>query len=82
MRDKRRSYYNEKFDFFALSRYEDVDRCLLDWDTYRSGRGSILELIRADIEIPSGVILFEDPGTSGASPTPTGSTSIARSAGT
>jgi len=34
---------------------------LLDWDTYRSGRGSILELIRANIEIPSGVILFEDP---------------------
>ena len=61
MRDEAPLYYNEKFDFFALSRYEDVDRCLLDWDTYRSGRGSILELIRADIEIPSGVILFEDP---------------------
>ncbi len=61
LRDEAPLYYNEKFDFFALSRYEDVDRCLLDWDTYRSGRGSILELIRADIEIPSGVILFEDP---------------------
>jgi len=61
LRDEAPLYYNEKFDFFALSRYEDVDRCLLDWDSYRSGRGSILELIRADIDIPSGVILFEDP---------------------
>ena len=61
LRDEAPLYYNEKFDFFALSRYEDVDRCLLDWDSYRSGRGSILELIRAEIDIPSGVILFEDP---------------------
>ena len=61
MRDEAPLYYNEKYDFFALSRYEDVDRSLLDWETYRSGRGSILELIRADFEIPSGVMLFEDP---------------------
>ena len=61
MRDETPLYYNEKFEFYALSRFDDVDRCLLDWDTYRSGRGSILELIRANIEIPSGVILFEDP---------------------
>ncbi len=61
MRDEAPLYYNEKYDFFALSRYEDVDRSLLDWETYRSGRGSILELIRADFDIPSGVMLFEDP---------------------
>src|SRR5262249_11769044 len=40
---------------------DDVERALVDWDTYRSGKGSVLELIRADIEIPSGAILFEDP---------------------
>jgi len=61
MRDEAPLYYNGKYDFYALSRFEDVDRCLLDWETYRSGRSSILELIRANIEIPSGVILFEDP---------------------
>ena len=54
-------YYNEKYDFFALSRFEDVERALVDWETYRSGRGSILELIKADIEIPPGIVLFEDP---------------------
>ena len=61
LRDEAPLYYNEKYDFYALSRYEDVERCLLDWETYRSGRGSILELIRADFEIPSMAILFEDP---------------------
>jgi cytochrome P450 len=61
LRDEAPLYYNEQYDFFALSRFSDVDRALLDWDTYRSGRGSILELIRADIDLPPGLILFEDP---------------------
>src|ERR1700712_5070353 len=61
MRDEAPLYYNAKHDFYALSRYEDVEPCLTNWDTYRSGRGSVLELIRADFEIPSGAILFEDP---------------------
>ena len=33
----------------------------MNWETYRSGRGSILEIIRADIDLPPGLILFEDP---------------------
>jgi cytochrome P450 len=61
MRDEAPLYYNEKYDFFALSRYADVEPAMVDWETYRSGRGSILELIRADFEVPSGLILFEDP---------------------
>jgi cytochrome P450 len=61
MRDEAPLYYNEKHDFFALSRFEDVEPALVNWETYRSGRGSILELIKADIEIPPGIVLFEDP---------------------
>lgn len=61
MRDEAPLYYNEQYDFFALSRWDDVEPALVDWETYRSGRGSILELIRADFEVPSGMILFEDP---------------------
>jgi cytochrome P450 len=61
MRDHAPLYYNEKYDFFALSRFDDVEQALIDWDTYRSGRGSVLELIRANIEMPPGIILFEDP---------------------
>jgi cytochrome P450 len=61
MRDEEPLYYNEKYDFFALSRFDDVEKALVDWDTYRSGKGSVLELIRANIELPPGMILFEDP---------------------
>ena len=61
MRDEAPLYYNEKFDFFALSRYDDVEKALVDWDTYRSGKGSTLEVIMAGFDIPPGLILFEDP---------------------
>ena len=61
MRDEAPLYYNDRYDFYALSRYDDVDKAMLDWETYSSAKGSILELIRANVEIPSGVVLFEDP---------------------
>ncbi|MBK5289264.1 MAG: cytochrome P450 [Acidimicrobiia bacterium] len=61
LRDDAPLYRNEQHDFFALSRFEDVERGLRDAKTYISGRGAILELIKAEIEIPSGVIIFEDP---------------------
>ena len=61
MRDEAPLYRNEKFDFYALSRYDDVEKALVDWDTYRSGKGSTLETIMAGFDIPPGLILMEDP---------------------
>lgn len=61
MRDQTPLYFNERYDFFALSRYEDVESGLLDWKTYRSGRGTVLEILKENIDIPPGSILFEDP---------------------
>ncbi len=61
MRDEAPLYYNEKHDFYALSRFDDVRECITDWKTYISGKGSVLELIRSGMEIPPGIILFEDP---------------------
>ncbi len=61
LREEAPLYYNEVHDFFALSRFEDVERGLLDNKTFISGRGGIIELIRANIEMPSGVLIFEDP---------------------
>ncbi|OMC47721.1 cytochrome P450 [Mycobacterium sp. IS-1264] len=54
-------YYNEQHDFYALSRFADVNDALVDFQTFSSAKGAILELIKANIEIPSGVVLFEDP---------------------
>jgi cytochrome P450 len=56
-------YYNERHDFFAVSRYDDVERGLKDRDTFISGRGGILELIKSGLEIPPGTVIFEDPPT-------------------
>jgi cytochrome P450 len=61
MRDERPLYHNEKYGFFALTRFDDVERGLVDWETYRSGRGSTLEVILAGFDVPPGMILMEDP---------------------
>ena len=61
LREERPLYYNEKYEFYALSRFEDVERGLIDWKTYSSAKGSLLELIKSDFEIPPGSIIFEDP---------------------
>ena len=61
LRDEAPLYYNEKYDFFALSRFEDVERCSLEWKSYSSAKGSVLELIKMGVDIPPGSILFEDP---------------------
>ena len=61
LRDEQPLYYNSRYDFFALSRFDDVDRCSMDWETYISSRGTVLELIKSNIELPPGSIIFEDP---------------------
>ncbi len=61
LREERPLYYNEEYDFSALSRYADVERALIDWETYSSAKGTLLELIKSDMEIPPGSIIFEDP---------------------
>lgn len=63
LREEAPLYYNDTHDFYALSRFEDVEKGLLDAQTYISGKGAVLEVIKADIEIPPGVIIFEDPPT-------------------
>jgi cytochrome P450 len=54
-------YHNEEFDFYALSRYDDCVEVLGDRDTYVSGKGGVVELIKAKIPYPSGMFIYEDP---------------------
>jgi cytochrome P450 len=61
MREEAPLYHNEKFNFYALSRYDDVARELHNWETYRSGRGTTADILFANIEVPPGILLFEDP---------------------
>ena len=61
LREEAPLYHNDKHDFWALSRFDDVERGLLDHQTYISGRGPIVELIKAGIQLPPGGLIFEDP---------------------
>jgi cytochrome P450 len=61
LREEAPLYYNEPHNFFAVSRYDDVERGLVDAETFPSSRGGILELIQAGIEMPPGTLIFEDP---------------------
>ena len=61
LRDEHPLYRNDKHDFWALSRFDDVERSSVDWRTYISGKGSVVEMIKSGMEMPPGNILFEDP---------------------
>jgi len=61
LREEAPLYYNEQHDFYALSRFDDVDRVLSDPKTYVSGRGDVLEVIKSGMDIPPGTVIFEDP---------------------
>ncbi|GAB3236537.1 cytochrome P450 [Mycolicibacterium hippocampi] len=60
-RDDAPLYYNEVHDFYAVSRFDDASRVLVDHQSFSSARGAVLEIIKSGIEIPSGLLVFEDP---------------------
>jgi cytochrome P450 len=61
LREEAPLYYNQRYDFWALSRHADVEKALINPATFSSRRGPILEMIKADFPSPSGNILSEDP---------------------
>jgi cytochrome P450 len=61
LREEAPIYHNERYDFWALSRHDDVQKALVNWQTFSNTRSDILDLIKAGVELPPGVILFEDP---------------------
>jgi cytochrome P450 len=61
LREEAPLYYNAQHDFYALSRFADVDKGLVDHGTFSSARGIILELVKANLDIPPGLLIMEDP---------------------
>ncbi len=59
LRDHKPLYYNERLDFWALSRFQDVLEGSLDWRTYSSAEGTVLELMGKMHDSP--MIIFMDP---------------------
>jgi cytochrome P450 len=61
LRDEQPLYYNDRHDFWGLSRYADIDAALRDPKRFSSAKGDILEVVKADPVMPPGVFINEDP---------------------
>jgi cytochrome P450 len=61
LREEAPLYYNEAHDFWALSRFKDVEAGFVDHETYSSARGGVLEAIKQNFPVPKGFFIMEDP---------------------
>jgi cytochrome P450 len=61
LREESPLYFNDDHGFYALSRFNDVEKGLVDHATFSSAHGVILEMIKADPTLPQGVFICEDP---------------------
>ncbi|OBB45286.1 cytochrome [Mycobacterium sp. 852002-51961_SCH5331710] len=61
LRDESPVYYNDKFGFWGLSRFADVENALRDVENLSSAKGDILEVVKAEPVMPLGVFINEDP---------------------
>jgi cytochrome P450 len=61
MREDAPLYYDEKEDFYALTRHEDVAAAFKDFETYSSARGCDLAMVRRGVAPEQKSIIFMDP---------------------
>ena len=61
LREEAPIYYNDRYDFWALSRHTDVEQALSNCEIFSNQRSDILELMKSDFDMPKGVMMFEDP---------------------
>ena len=61
MREEAPVYYNDEYDFYALTRHEDVAAAFKDFETYSSAHGVDLAMIRRGVPPEQRSIIFMDP---------------------
>jgi cytochrome P450 len=52
------AYYNERLDFWALTRFDHCLDAFLDWETYSSAQGTVLEMMGKPVPT---LMIFMDP---------------------
>ena len=60
MRDEAPCYRNDRYDFWALSRFADVEAAHKDAATFSSAHATVLELMSKEFSQP-GQMIFMDP---------------------
>jgi cytochrome P450 len=68
LRDEAPLYRNDEYDFFVVSRFDDVSRVLSDREVFLSGRGNVYNILAEDVElhgqvIPAGSTIVALPGS-------------------
>jgi cytochrome P450 len=61
LRDEAPIYRNDEYDFWAVSRHEDVLKVLQDRETFISGKGMTHNVASAGMQMPPGLFIAEDP---------------------
>jgi cytochrome P450 len=61
MQEEAPVYYNEQYDFYALTRHEDVAAGLKDFETYSSSYGIDLSMVRSGQKPPQSIIFMDPP---------------------
>lgn len=64
LRNEAPVYYNKKWDFWALTRYDDVAPGTKDHETYSSAKGATLDMVKAHddaIPVPKVIISMDPP---------------------
>jgi cytochrome P450 len=62
MREEAPVYYSEQYDFYALTRHEDVAMCYKDFETFSSARGIDLATVRnGEIPAHKSIIVLDPP---------------------
>jgi cytochrome P450 len=61
MREDAPLYYDEKEDFYALTRHQDAAAAFKDFETYSSARGCDLAMVRRGVSPEQKSIIFMDP---------------------
>lgn len=61
MRDEAPVWRNEKYNYWALSRFEDVLKASEDWQTFSSAYGTVLEMMTEEPGTAGTLMIFNDP---------------------
>lgn len=61
LREETPLYYNEQHDFYLVSRFDDVQRCLSDRECFISSKGETINVLKSGLPSPPGLFINEDP---------------------
>lgn len=61
MRDEAPVYYSETYDFYALTRHDDVAAAMKDVETFSSSRGIDLQMVQSGNPPPPLIIMMDPP---------------------